>query len=1177
MQKNNKPFGFGMLAILMYILGITTSSAQCPVVTSFSPASGTSGAVVTITGNNFESGSGITAVQFNGISAAGFTIVSNTEVKAIVPATGTTGAITLTNTSCSGTSSAFTKLSTNCTATAGPDDIFISELYDHTPGSYGAIEVYNPTSSTIVFNGQYVLERYGDWNDANPTSNDYIFTLPGSIGPGQTRVLLSYGTGVQGCSVANIGNMGSGINADDAIKLRKNGVIIDVARAPSYVGYTVIRKPDANDAPTATYNVADWTTDAAFTCAGLGSHVIDPQQPVASIVTQPVSQTICENGSAIFSVALNDATGFTFQWKTLNSSGNWVNVTDGANYSDANTPMLTVDPAPLSFNGNQYYCEITSGGCTLLSNTAQLTVSPLPLVTIAITQPTCTTPTASFTATQVLGTGLTYSINGVNFQASATFTELTAGTTYTLTIKSGSNCISTMPVVINPIPTAPAVATVTVVQPACATPTGTITITAPTGAGITYSLDATTFQTETAFTALIPGTYVVTVKNADGCTSVTGNIVINAVPNAPDVAAVTVIQPTCATPTGTISVNTPTGTGITYSIDGTTFQGTTSFAGLIPGVYTITVKNADGCTSVTGNIVINAVPNAPAVADVTVIQPTCAVQSGTITINTPIGGTLLYSLDGTTFQSATSFAGLIPGTYVVTVKNADGCTSVTGNIVINAVPASPAVAIITTVQPTCTVPTGSITVTNNIDPNYTYSIDGTTFQTGATFAGLVPGTYVVTVKNTDECTSVTGNIVINAAPNAPAVATVTPTQPTCAVPSGTLTITAPTGLEYSLDGMTFQTGTAFAGLTPGTYVVTVRNADGCTSVTGNIVINAVPNPPAPATVAITQPTCTVTSGTLTITAPTGAGLTYSIDGVTFQSAPTFTGVIPGVYTVTVKNADGCTSLSTNHIVNPVNSPAAPAVTVAQPACVLPTGTIAVNSPMGADIEYSLDGTTFQSGNVFAGLAPGSYTITVRNTAGCTSTGTAITINAVPAAPQVTGTQGCRETVFGSNYVLEGLPLASSFDIATADFEWRDANGGVVGYNENTFNVTQYVADNGIAAEAFPLHFELTVVTEAGCEATYHFTVEASFCSIPRGISPNNDSMNDNFDITGLHARKIAIFNRYGQEVYTKNNYTNQWYGQADNGDELPTGTYYYMIETQGDSFTGWVYINRKEN
>jgi flagellar hook assembly protein FlgD len=47
-------------------------------------------------------------------------------------------------------------------------------------------------------------------------------------------------------------------------------------------------------------------------------------------------------------------------------------------------------------------------------------------------------------------------------------------------------------------------------------------------------------------------------------------------------------------------------------------------------------------------------------------------------------------------------------------------------------------------------------------------------------------------------------------------------------------------------------------------------------------------------------------------------------------------------------------------------------------------------------------------------------------------------------------------------------------------------------------------------------------------------------------------------------------------VYSKNNYTNQWYGQSDNGEELPDGTYYYVIERgSGEAITGWIYINRE--
>jgi flagellar hook assembly protein FlgD len=49
------------------------------------------------------------------------------------------------------------------------------------------------------------------------------------------------------------------------------------------------------------------------------------------------------------------------------------------------------------------------------------------------------------------------------------------------------------------------------------------------------------------------------------------------------------------------------------------------------------------------------------------------------------------------------------------------------------------------------------------------------------------------------------------------------------------------------------------------------------------------------------------------------------------------------------------------------------------------------------------------------------------------------------------------------------------------------------------------------------------------------------------------------------------------KVYNKSDYTDQWKGQSDNGDELPDGTYYYVIERDsGETNTGWIYINREK-
>ncbi|MEW5677551.1 gliding motility-associated C-terminal domain-containing protein, partial [Flavobacterium enshiense] len=86
------------------------------------------------------------------------------------------------------------------------------------------------------------------------------------------------------------------------------------------------------------------------------------------------------------------------------------------------------------------------------------------------------------------------------------------------------------------------------------------------------------------------------------------------------------------------------------------------------------------------------------------------------------------------------------------------------------------------------------------------------------------------------------------------------------------------------------------------------------------------------------------------------------------------------------------------------------------------------------------------------------------------------------------------------------------------------------------------------------------------------------CLIPKGISPNNDGLNDNWNLDGMNARKVSIFNRYGATVYEHGSgYTNQWYGQSKGGDELPDGTYYYVIEAgDGSTKSGWVYINREQ-
>ena len=1172
--------------------GTITNTCVAPAITSISPASGPVNTIVALNGSGFLSGNGTTSVKFNGIDAQSYTIISDNLITATVPAGAATGAITVTTDSCPGTSPAFTVTSSACVLTPPPSDIYISELYDQQSGSGGMIEIYNPTSATIDLS-DYTLQRYGNITDATPAAG-YVLTLSGTLGSEMIYLVSCTTPNASICVAPSASvNLGNGFNGNDKFEILKNGVVIDRVDVPfTAPGYTLIRKPDAV-APAAVYNINDWnnTQHPADNsnplpnnfCQDLGNHAVDPipGSGTTPTITHPVSQTICENGSVSFSVTLSDPTGFTYQWKMLDTTGNWINVTNGSNYTGATSATLTINNIPAGYNKNQYYCEMTSGStCIIISNAAQLIVNPTPATAdVTTTQPTCTVTTGTIAINTPVGNGFTYSIDGTNFQTGTTFLNLQPGS-YPVTVKSNTTCTSSTTVVINPAPLAPAIAAVTITQPTCANATGNITVNSPVGNGITYSIDGTTFQGGVTFANLLPNSYIITVKNAAGCTSVTNTIIINAAPVTPAIAT-TETQPTCTLPTGSVTVSSPVGTGLTYSIDGTNFQTGTIFESLQPGSYTVTLKNASGCTSVTNTILINPVPGAPAIADVTVAQPTCsAISTGSITVNSPIGNGLTYSIDGTIFQTSTLFSNLPSGSYIVTVKNEAGCTSITSTIIINPVLDAPEIANVTIIQPTCIVTTGSITITSPVDTGITYSIDGTNFQAGTTFANLQPGSYTITAKNTAGCTSVTGAIIINAVPSAPAVADITTVQPTCTIPTGSITINSPLGtdLTYSINGTDFQTEIIFANLQPGSYTITVKNAAGCTSVTNSIIINTVPGTPAVADVTIVQPICSAPTGTIIINSPVATDLTYSIDGINFQTATEFANLQPGSYTVTVKNAAGCTSVTNPVIINPVTGgPAIANTTITQPTCATPTGTITITSPVGTDLTYSINGTSFQTATAFANLQPGSYSITVRNAIDCTSVTNAIIINAVPNAPSITTTQGCRETTFGESYILEGLPSDSSFDINTASFKWTNAQGTVIGNNENTFDITKYVADNNINATDFPINIILTVTNAAGCENSGTFTVDSYFCNIPKGISPNNDGMNDSFNLTGMNVKTLKIFNRYGAEVYSANNYKNEWHGQSDNGNELPTGTYYYTIELAGQNGeTGWVYINREE-
>src|SRR4029077_11499514 len=128
---------------------------------------------------------------------------------------------------------------------------------------------------------------------------------------------------------------------------------------------------------------------------------------------------------------------------------------------------------------------------------------------------------------------------------------------------------------------------------------------------------------------------------------------------------------------------------------------------------------------------------------------------------------------------------------------------------------------------------------------------------------------------------------------------------------------------------------------------------------------------------------------IVVTAPTGIGLTYSIDGTNYQAATTFNLVAAGTYNETVKDTGGCISAATQAILTAAATPATPTASVTvQPTCALPTGTIVVTAPTGAGLTYSIDGIDYtNTTGTFTLVGPGNYNVTVKDAGSCISAAT----------------------------------------------------------------------------------------------------------------------------------------------------------------------------------------------
>jgi len=538
-----------------------------------------------------------------------------------------------------------------------------------------------------------------------------------------------------------------------------------------------------------------------------------------------------------------------------------------------------------------------------------------------------------------------YSLNGGPNKASNVFSGLTAGTyTVVVTGQFGFTATANSVTLTNP----------TAITASASVTDDDVTVTAAGGTGaLEYSLNGEDFQSSNIFEDLDNGIYTVTVRDENGCTATTEAIV--AVNSLLASLQVQTLISCFGGNNGTITVNVGGGQApYEYSLNGAPFQSSNTFSGLSAGVYSVEVRDNQDFTTTTDEITLT---------DPAQIMASAAANLNVIIVTASGGtGALEYSINGTDFQPGNTFGNLANGDYMVTVRDANGCTT-TAEVTVDVAPLT-LVSVVETQGIQCFgEQTGEITVTvSGGIPPYEYALDNGTYQSSNILTGVGGGPHTVQVRDA------TGTVV-----ESNPIFVQQPVQLVAVVD-----VTGNDAQFLAFGGTPPYTFNSDAPIPPidlpnGDYSLTVTDVNGCTS-TATFTISV---PALAVTFQVVSIDACVGSAVIEVTATGGEpAYQYSLNGGAFQDSPTFT-VFAGANNVRVRDAAGTI------VQVPVN------VQIPTPVSLSATAsgdTIFAEAQFGVPpYQYSLNGGAFQDSPVFPDLADGDYTVTVQDNAGCTST------------------------------------------------------------------------------------------------------------------------------------------------------------------------------------------------
>lgn len=365
-----------------------------------------------------------------------------------------------------------------------------------------------------------------------------------------------------------------------------------------------------------------------------------------------------------------------------------------------------------------------------------------------------------------------------------------------------------------------------------------------------------------------------------------------------------------------------------------------------------------------------------------------------------------------------------------------------------------------------------------------------------------------------------------------------------------------TPYTYSWDGG--ETSQDLIGLSSGIYAVMVTDANGCfvsyvADITqpDSLIIQAT----------IQDATCEASNGSIQIQV-TGGTTAYEYDWSNGLTTMNMNNVVAGTYNLVVTDNQNCTAQYTGTIESVVNLNAL--LDVTNPLCYGHSNGDAQVIVLNGNAPYTYLWSNGETTAQIDSLSAGAYSVIVTDVFGCNAV-LNIDINQPDSlfADLITSIYGEGYNV--STYNGENGYVNCLVNGGTSEYYYTWSNG------ETTDGISNLSA--GV--------YTVVVTDQNGCVAyaTSRLT-QPSMLEMPSGYSPNGDGDNDVFVVRGIDAHpnnEIVVYNRWGNIVYQKANYANEWDGNNVNGGSLPDATYFVILTVFGNEnivLKGYVDLRR---